>query len=156
MSELIVFSFENPTGAKELETELVAAQDAQKIEVGDAAMVVRAADGRAALNHATKLVGRGSLGGIFWGFMFALVFWGRWWGLSVGGALGDLGMDDDFVKEVGDSIGRGHSGLLVLVRDEMVDAVLDMAAEYQSKVSRTTFSEKDEALLKTIFLTSRE
>lgn len=62
MSELIVFSFENETGAHELESELVAARDAQQIEVGDAAMVVRAADGRAALNHAAKLVGRGSLG----------------------------------------------------------------------------------------------
>jgi uncharacterized membrane protein len=88
--------------------------------------------------------------------MFALVFWGRWWGLSVGGALGDLGMDDDFVKEVGDSIGRGHSGLLILVRDEMVDAVLNVAEGYQPKVTRNTFSEKDEALLKTIFLTTRE
>jgi uncharacterized membrane protein len=156
MSELIVFSFENETDAHELESELVAARDAQQIEVGDAAMVVRAADGRAALNHAAKLVGRGSLGGIFWGFMFALVFWGRWWGLSVGGALGDLGMDDDFVKEVGDSIGRGHSGLLILVRDEMVDAVLNVAEGYQPKVTRNTFSEKDEALLKTIFLTTRE
>jgi uncharacterized membrane protein len=156
MSELIVFAFENETGAHELEKDLITTQVDQKIEVGDAALVVRAADGRPLLNHATKLVGQGSLGGIFWGFILALVFWGRWWGLSVGGALGDLGMDDDFVKDVGDSVGKGHSALLVLLKDGMVDAVLEEAEGYNPKVSRTTFSKDDEEVLKTIFLTSRE
>ena len=156
MSELIVFSFENETGAHELESAFVAAQDDQELKIGDAAMVVRAADGRSKLNHATRLVGRGSLGGIFWGFIFALVFWGRWWGLSVGGALGDLGMDEDFVKEVGDSVGRGHSALLALVEDDMVSGILDLAERFEAKISRTSFSKQDEELLSAIFLTTRE
>lgn len=156
MSELIVFAFEDETGAHDFERELVAAKDDQGVEVKDAAMVVRSADGRAALNHATKLVGRGSLGGIFWGFIFALVFWGRWWGLSIGGALGDLGIEDEFVKDVGDSVGWGHSALLALVQDEMVDKVLEFAERFAPKISRTSFSKEDEELLKTIFLTTRE
>ena len=125
MSELIVFAFENETGAKELETGLVAAQADQELRVNDAALVVRQEDGRPILNHAANLVGRGSLGGIFWGFILALVFWTKWWGLSVGGALGDLGLDDDFVKEVGESVEKGHSALLILVEDGMVESALD-------------------------------
>ena len=125
MSELIVFAFENETGAKELETRLVAAQADQQLRVNDAALVVRLEDGRPVLNHAANLVGRGSLGGIFWGFILALVFWTKWWGLSVGGALGDLGLDDDFVKEVGESVEKGHSALLILVEDGMVESALD-------------------------------
>lgn len=156
MSELVVFAFENETGAHEFECELIAAKDDQEIEVSDAAMVVRAADGSARLNHAKNLVGWGSLGGIFWGFIFALVFWGRWWGLSIGGALGDLGLDDDFVKNVGDSVGRGHSALLALMNDEMLEGVLDLVEELEPNVSRTSFSQGDEELLKSIFLTTRE
>ena len=156
MSELIVFAFENETGAKELETGLVTAQADQGLRVDDAALVVRLEDGRPVLNHAVNLVGRGSLGGIFWGFILALVFWTKWWGLSVGGALGDLGLDDEFVKEVGESVEKGHSALLILVEDGMVAAVLNEAGEYNPQVVRTIFSEQDEKVLQTIFQASRE
>ena len=156
MSELIVFVFKNETGAKELETGLVAAQADQELRVNDAALVVRLEDGRPVLNHAVDLVGRGSLGGIFWGFILALVFWTKWWGLSVGGALGDLGLDDEFVKEVGESVAKGHSALLMLVEDGMVESALNKAGEYNPKVMRTTFSEEDEKVLQTIFQVSRE
>lgn len=156
MSELIVFAFENEAGAKELETGLVTAQADQGLRVSDAALVVRHEDGRPVLNHAINLVGRGSLGGIFWGFILALVFWAKWWGLSVGGALGDLGLDDEFVKEVGESVEKGHSALLILVEDVMVEAVLNEAREYNPKIMRTTFSKEDEKVLQAVFQASRE
>ena len=156
MSELIVFAFENETGAKELETGLVTAQANQGFRASDAALVVRLEDGRPVLNHAISLVGRGSLGGIFWGFILALVFWTKWWGLSVGGALGDFGLDDEFVKEVGESVEKGHSALLILVEDVMVEAVLNEAREYNPKIMRTTFSKEDEKVLQAVFQASRE
>ena len=156
MSELIAFAFENETGAKELETGLVAAQANQEVQVSDAALVVRQEDGRPVLNHAVSLVGRGSLGGIYWGFILALVFWAKWWGLSVGGALGDLGLDDEFVKEVGESVEKGHSALLLMVEDGFVEAVLKSAGEFDPKVMRTSFSEDDQKVLSAIFQASRE
>jgi uncharacterized membrane protein len=156
MSELIAFAFENETGAKQLEEGLVAAQANQEVQVSDAALVVRQADGRPVLNHAVSLVGRGSLGGIYWGFILALVFWAKWWGLSVGGALGDLGLDDEFVKEVGESVEKGHSALLLMVEDGFVEAVLKSAGEYDPKVMRTSFSEDDQKVLSAIFQASRE
>ena len=156
MSELIVFAFENETGAKGIETGLIAAQSDQELRVNDAALVVRFEDGRPVLNHAVNLVGRGSLGGIFWGFILALVFWTKWWGLSVGGALGDLGLDDEFVKKVGESVEKGHSALLILVEDGMVAAALNVAGEYNPQIMRTTFLEEDEKVLQTIFQVSRE
>jgi len=156
MSELMVFAFDYEGGAKEFEGGLVSAQSNQELRVGDAALIVRREDGRPVLNHAINLVGRGSLGGIFWGFILALVFWTKWWGLSVGGALGDLGLDDDFVKSVGESVGKGHSALLVLVDDEMVEAVIKQADKYSSKVMRTSFSKEDERFLQAVFLASRE
>jgi len=153
MSELIAFIFESEKGAKELEEELVKAQDAK---VGDAALVVRLADGRPAFSHSVDLVGRGSMGGIFWGFILALVFWTKWWGLSVGGALGDLRLDEEFVKDVGESVGKGHSAMLAFVADDMVEAVLEAAESTNPKVVRSTFSQSDQQVLQTIFQATRE
>jgi uncharacterized membrane protein len=65
MSELIAFIYDNEGGAKSLEDELLAAQNDQKLSVGDVALVLRRDDGRPMFSHADNLVGRGSMGGIF-------------------------------------------------------------------------------------------
>ena len=156
MSDLIAFVFESEDGAKALEAELISAQQSQDIEVGDAALVVRQADGRPVFSHAVDLVGRGSMGGIFWGFILALVFWTRWWGLSVGGALGDLRLDDDFVKEVGEAVGKGHSAMLALVDEGMLSSVLNAAESSHPRVFQSSLSQEDEQVLKVIFQVARE
>ena len=74
----------------------------------------------------------------------------------MGGALGDLGLDDDFVKEVGESVEKGHSALLILVEDGMVESALDKAGEYNPQVMRTAFSKEDQKVLQTVFQASRE
>jgi uncharacterized membrane protein len=156
MSELIVVAFENETGAKQFEMVLKSAQERQEIKVDDAALIVRTKVGRPMLNHATNLVGRGSLGGMFWGFLLALVFWAKWWGISIGGGLGDLGVDDDFVKEVGESVGKGHSALLALMQDAMAEPVVQLAGKYNARVVRTSFSADDEEVLRVVFGSTRE
>lgn len=156
MSELIAFAFDNETGAKDFEQRLITAQSDQQLLVGDAALVVRQADGRPMLNHATSLVDRGSLGGIFWGVIFALVFWAKWWGLSIGGAVGDLALEEEFVKEVGDSVEKGHSALLIFIEDRFVEDMLNLAGEYNPKVIRSAFSADSEAVLQRIFQSPRE
>jgi uncharacterized membrane protein len=156
MSELVAFIYDNESGAKSLEGDLIDAQSDQSLSVGDAALILRQQDGRPMLSHAVNLVGRGTLGGMFWGFILALVFWARWWGLSVGGALGDLGIEEDFVKEVGDSVGKGHSALLAIVDEDQAEAVLKVAEVSKPKVMRTYFSTQDEQVLKTVFQMARE
>jgi uncharacterized membrane protein len=156
MSQLLVFIYQNETGAKELEAQLIEAQADQNYRINDAALIRRREDGRPVLSHAADLVGRGSMGGIFWGFIFALIFWAKWWGLSVGGAMGDLGLDDEFVKEVGEGVDKGHSAFLALVEDDGVDAVLKAGESSNAITMHTTFSEDDEKALQEIFLASRE
>ena len=153
MSELIAFTFESEEGARALESDLKAAQESQELMVGDAALVVRMA---AQLVGAVNLVGRGSMGGIFWGFILALVFWTRWWGLNIGSALGDLRLDDDFVKEVGEGVDKGHSALLAFVEENMVAGVLKVAESHKPKIYQSTFSAEDEQVLKVIFQATRE
>jgi uncharacterized membrane protein len=156
MSELMAFTFDTEEGAKEFETDLISAQKAGDIKVGDAALVVRQADGRPVFSHTVDLVGRGSMGGIFWGFILALIFWTRWWGMSIGSALGDLRLDEEFVKEVGDSVGKGHSALLAVVQDDMVQGIRQVANSSNPRILQASLSDEDEQVLKVIFQAARE
>jgi uncharacterized membrane protein len=74
VSELIAFVYDTESGAKSLEGELLAAQADQNLRVDDAGLVVRQHEGRPVLSHAVDLVRRGTMGGMFWGFILALVF----------------------------------------------------------------------------------
>jgi uncharacterized membrane protein len=60
------------------------------------------------------------------------------------------------VKDVGDSVGKGHSAMLAIVDDDMVDALLKAAQGSSPKVIRSIFSPADEQVLQAIFLAARE
>ncbi len=98
------------------------------------------------------------MGGAFWGMLIGLLFWAPWLGLAIGavsGALGgahsDYGVDDKFIKEVGNTIEPGHSALFLLVRDWSKDKVMDSVAKYEAEVLQTSLSKDDEAKLRAAF-----
>ena len=114
------------------------------------------ADGRPEFSHAVNLVGRGSMGGIFWGFILALVFWTRWWGVYIGRALGGLRLDDDFVKVVVEEFDKGHSDLLAFVEKKIAAGVPEVVGSRKPEIYQTTFSAEHEQVLKVIFQATRE
>ena len=67
MSQLIVFVLPTPDGAYAMREALDELRRQDVIELGDAAVVERAADGKVRLQQATNLVGAGALGGAVWG-----------------------------------------------------------------------------------------
>ncbi len=123
MTALITFAFKNQTGAQELAAALGEWQKTSQAAVGDAAFVFRRADGGLHAEQINELVGYGQLGGVFWGVFIGLVVWDKFWDLPVGAALNDLGIDDDYVKDIGDALGMGHSVLFTLLDDELVALV---------------------------------
>jgi uncharacterized membrane protein len=158
MSELVVFAFKNETGATEMRDALVRLQKQKLVTLEDAAVVVRREDGKVKVKQAVSLVGAGALGGAFWGMLIGLLFWAPWLGLAIGaaagalgGALGDYGVDDSFIKEVGNTIQPGHSALFLLVQNWTEDKVLDEVKQFSPKVLRTSLSKEDEAKLKAAF-----
>jgi uncharacterized membrane protein len=158
MSELIVFAFDNEQGAIDMRDALVGLQKQYLITLDDAAVVVRKQDGKVKVKQAVSLVGAGAMGGAFWGMLIGLLFLAPWLGMAIGaaaGALGgkltDVGVDDNFIKEVGATIEPGHSALFLLVRDATPDKVLDEVKKFNPTVLRTSLSAEDEAKLKAAF-----
>lgn len=163
MSELIVFTFKNETGAEEMRDALVKMQKQHLITLEDAAVVVRKQDGKVKVKQAVSLVGAGALGGSFWGLLIGLLFWAPWLGLAIGaatgalaGGLSDTGVDDKFIKEVGNAIEPGNSALFLLVVEATADKVLDGLKDFDAEVYQTSLSKEDEAKLRETFAHTEE
>ena len=60
------------------------------------------------------------------------------------GGLTDIGIDDDFLEEVGRQIAPCSSALAILVRRADPDKVLAELKKFKGKVLKTTLSEEDE------------
>ena len=158
MSELVVLAFDTETGAEDMRLELMDLQKQKIITLEDAAVVVRKQDGKVKVKQAQSLVGAGALGGAFWGMLIGLIFWMPWLGLAagalggaLGGALTDTGVDDKFIKEVGDTIEPGHSALFLLVSQSTPDKLEDELKKYDATVLQTSLSKEDEAKLRDLF-----
>ncbi len=158
MADLIVLAFDNEQGAIQVRDELISLQKQQLIELEDAAVVIRPMEGKPKVKQVSSLAGAGALGGAFWGLLIGLLFFAPWLGLAIGavtgavaGGLTDVGVDDKFIKEVGNTIEPGNSALFLLVRKVTPDKVLDHVKKYNPTVLQTSLSEEDEAKLREAF-----
>jgi uncharacterized membrane protein len=66
---------------------------------------------------------------------------------AASGALTDLGIDDNFMKELAASMTPGSSTLFVLVRSSTPDKVLEELKGTGGRVLKTSLSHEDEAKL---------
>ena len=69
---------------------------------------------------------------------------------ALSGALTDIGIDDNFIQELGNTIEPGTSAIFVLVRKSTPDKVLDDLSKFEGKVLRTSLSHEDEAQLQAV------
>lgn len=155
MANLMVFAFDDQGSAGQMSDKLVSLQKQQLITVVDAAIVTRAADGKPKIKQLNNLTGAGAMGGAFWGMLFGMLFFMPWMGLAVGalsgalaGKFSDYGIDDAFIKEVGESVKPNTSALFLLVDNAVADKVIPEVKEFNPKVVRTSMSTEQEAKLK--------
>jgi len=150
MATLVVLAFKDETGAAHMRDRLAGLQRRQFLSLADAAVVVRRRDGKVNVRQAVSLVGAGALGGAFWGMLIGMLFAAPWLGETTGvgrGALGDCGVDDNFIKEVAAKIEPGHSALFLLVESWTREKVMDEFARFDAEVLQTSLSKEDEARL---------
>jgi uncharacterized membrane protein len=84
-----------------------------------------------------------------------LIFFVRLFGMAIGaaagaaaagGALSDTGVDDDFMKRLGEELAPGKAALIVLVRRMSADKVLPQI-QVPGTVIQTSLSNEDEQRL---------
>ena len=63
----------------------------------------------------------------------------------------DIGVDNNFIKEVGETIQPGHSAIFLLVREAVPDKMIDELKGYNAKVLQTSLSKEQESKLVEIF-----
>jgi uncharacterized membrane protein len=155
VSQLIVIAYPDEGTARQALGTIGELSKQQLINMEDAAYVTKDQNGKPKLHQTQSLTGAGAAGGAFWGFLFGLIFLVPFFGLAIGAASGalagkftDLGIDDKFIKEVGEEITPGMSALFLLVRSATADKVVPEMAKYGGKVIRTSLPTDKENELK--------
>jgi len=152
MSELIVIGYDSPFEAEEVRIRLIKMQRDYLIDLEDAVVAVKQADGKVKLNQVVDLKAAGAVSGGFWGAFIGLLFLNPLLGAAVGagagaisGALSDVGINDDFMKNLASTLKPGTSALFVLARKVTPDKVLEDLTGTGGKIIHTSLSHEDEA-----------
>lgn len=159
MSNLIVIGFNNEADAFEMRAALAKLQTQYLIEMDDAVVVTRDAKGKVQLHQAVNLTATGAVGGAFWGSLIGMLFFNPLLGAAVGagsgalsGKLTDLGINDQFMKDLGATLTDGTSALFVLVRKSTPDKVLEGLKSFAGKgrVIQTSLTKDNEEELRKV------
>ncbi|MGZ4537488.1 MAG: DUF1269 domain-containing protein [Blastococcus sp.] len=159
MATLTVWKFDTPGGAERALALLERMQKEELVQVNDAAYVYwpegRKKPKTQQLHH---LAGVGALGGSFWGFLFGLIFFVPLLGMAIGAAMGavtasmaDVGINDDFIREVRAQVTPGTSALFVMTSDVVVDKVVNEFKETGASLLSTNLSAEQESKLRDAF-----
>lgn len=154
MSTLTVIGYDNLFQAEEVRLKLRKLQAEYLIDLEDAVVVTKDQEGKVKLNQAINLTTAGAVSGGFWGSLIGLIFLNPLLGLAIGastgavsGALTDLGINDQFMKDLAATFKPGSSALFVLVRKATPDKVLEELKGSGGTVLKTSLSHEDEAKL---------
>jgi uncharacterized membrane protein len=159
MSDLLAITYENEQTAFDALEKLGELSKMQLITLADAAVAVKDQKGKVKVKQTLENMHSGSsaVWGFFWGFLIGLLFLAPiFWGLVsallgyVIGKTRDLGIDNKFIKEVGESLDPGQSALFILVVEATPDKVLDEMKQFGGEVYQTSLSKEDEANLRKV------
>jgi uncharacterized membrane protein len=157
MSNLVVVGFPKVAEAEEVRRQLVDIQKERLIALEDAVVVEHDGDGQVHLKQAVNLTTAGALGGGFWGTLVGLLFLNPLLGAAVGagvgaasGSLSDIGINDNFMRELGETLPRGTAALCLLIREATPDRVIERLRAHapHAKLLRTNLSHTDEDQLR--------
>ena len=160
MSDLVFIAFPTEQKAEEVRQKVLSLQREYLIELGDAVVVTKDEKGQVKLNQMLNLTTAGAASGALWGTLIGFIFLNPLIGTALGaasGALGgkfsDIGINDDFMRKLGNSIPPGGSGVFILVRKMTADKVLAKLESFHLKgrVLQTSLPEAEEARLREAF-----
>ncbi len=163
MRNLIVVAFPNEFQAEEVRLDFLKMQKEYLVELEDAVVAVRKADGKVKLRQMYSLAAGGAMGGSFWGLLIGLVFLNPLLGLVIGagtgavaGALSDVGINDQFMKDLSTTLQPSSSALFILVGSELSDKVFEELHGTGGTVIKTSLSHADESRLQAALNAEKE
>ena len=132
MSDLVVIAFPTEAKAEEVRQKLLAMQKEYLLELDDAVVAVKDAQGSIKLNQMINMTTTGAVSGTFWGTLIGLIF---------------MMPNDKWMKETAAAIAPGTAALFVLVRKATADKVLERLKGEGGTVMKTSLDHTKEAAL---------
>ncbi len=159
MAQLLVFGVDSPQTAEKVLDQAGELSRQELLELADAAWVERLPDGRVRLHQSLNLTAAGAASGAasgaLWGTLIGLLFLNPLLGAVVGagtgagagalgGSLADIGIRDDLIREIGQTLEPGRAAVFFLARTATVDRVIDAIRPYNPTVIQTNLSRDSE------------
>jgi uncharacterized membrane protein len=155
MADLVVVSFPSEEKAEEVRAKLLEMQKNYLIELGDAVIAVKRENGSIKLNQLINTTAAGATSGAFWGMLIGVLFLNPLIGAALGagagalsGKLTDVGINDNFMKEVAEVLTPGSAALFLLIRKFTADKVIEEVRGIGGTVLRTSFDHTREQELR--------
>jgi uncharacterized membrane protein len=155
MATLVVIDYESEVKAEEVRLALLKMQKEYLIDLADAVVVVRDDKGKVRLRQLYNLTAAGALTGGFWGALMGLLFLNPLFGFAIGaaagavtGALRDVGINDNFMKELGETLKPGTAALCVLIHQMTPDKVIEEIKPFGGTLIKTNLCHENEAKLR--------
>ncbi|MET7702971.1 DUF1269 domain-containing protein [Streptomyces sp. NPDC005485] len=155
MSNLFVVAYDDLATANQVREKVFALTKEHLVELEDAVVVERHADGKIKLHQAVNHTATGAAGGALWGGVIGLLFLAPLLGAAVGAAAGaaggavtDTGINDDFMKDLSQNLRPGAAALFLLVKQAAGDKVIPQLAAYGGQLVQTSLSQEQEDALR--------
>jgi uncharacterized membrane protein len=155
MSTLVAVAYPDLGTAEQVRAELVQATKERILSLEDAVLVEHRSDGKIKLHQAMSTSGAGAAGGALWGGLIGLIFLAPLFGMAVGAASGalagkatDAGVNDRFMKDLGEALPPGGAALIALGRTDARDKLIERVRPYGGEIIQTSLSKDDEDQLR--------
>jgi uncharacterized membrane protein len=153
MANLVAIAYDDVNQAQEVTNTLGQLMKEHSIELEDAVIVEHRPGGKIKL-HQPSMAGLGAASGALWGGLIGLIFFVPLFGLAIGaasgaaaGALSDHGIDDNFMKDLGNKLPEGGAAVFVLVREATRDKVVPEISKFGGHVLQSSLSNDQETAL---------
>ena len=149
--EMIVVAFDNEYDADQVLNSFKRMESMDILDLKNAATIVRTGSGEVKIKETSDFdYKQGALGGAAAGAVLGLLGGGFIRGAILGAAGGaaagkfiDLGLEDDFLEDVGNSLGPGTSAVVALVDFEQINQVMQELDKFEGgRIMRHTLSDE--------------
>jgi uncharacterized membrane protein len=155
MSNLVAIAYPDADTAERVRAALVDATKEHLIELEDAVVVEHRADGKIKLRQAVSPGAAGAAGGALWGGLIGLIFLAPLVGMAVGAAAGgaggkmaDVGINDDFLKQLGERLQPGGAALIALGSSNAPEKVIERVRPFGGEIIQTSLDTDQEEHLR--------